>query len=78
VAVDGPLLSARLPDFIQLDLRVDRGWQRPWGILNLYIDIQNVANRANPEGVTYNQDYTRLSYTNGLPIFPSIGVEYIP
>ena len=48
------------------------------GVMNLYIDLQNVVNRHNPEGVTYNQDYTRLSYTNGLPIFPSIGVEYLP
>jgi hypothetical protein len=78
VAVDGPILSRRLPDFLQLDLRVDRGWRRPWGTLNLYIDVQNVVNRQNREGVTYNQDYSRLSYTNGLPIFPSIGVEYIP
>jgi hypothetical protein len=78
VAVDGPLLSRRLPDFFQLDLRVDRGWARPWGTLNLYIDLQNVVNRQNAEGVTYNKDYTRPSYTSGLPIFPSIGVEYIP
>jgi hypothetical protein len=78
VAVDGPLLSQRIPDFIQLDLRVDRGWLRPWGTLNLYLDVQNVVNRHNPEGVTYNKDYTHLSYTSGLPIFPSIGVEYIP
>jgi len=81
VAVDGPVLSQRLPDFVQLDLRVDRAWPRPWGMtgtLNLYIDIQNVVNRHNPEGVTYNKDYTQLSYTSGLPIFPSIGAEYIP
>ncbi|HSS02297.1 MAG TPA: TonB-dependent receptor [Kofleriaceae bacterium] len=78
VAVDGDLLSRRLPDFLQLDLRVDRRWQRPWGTLNLYIDLQNVVNRHNAEGVTYNGDYTRQSYTYGLPIFPSIGVEYIP
>jgi len=78
VAVDGPILSQRLPDFVQLDLRIDRAWKRPWGILNLYIDLQNAFNRHNPEGVTYNTDYTRMSYTNGLPIFPSIGVEWIP
>jgi hypothetical protein len=81
VAVDGPILSQRLPDFVQLDLRVDRGWLRPWGTagtMNMYIDIQNIVNRHNPEGVTYNKDYSHLSYTNGLPIFPSIGVEYIP
>ena len=79
--VDGPILSRRLPDFFQLDVRVDRTWRRPWGMtgmLNLYIDLQNVVNRQNPEGVTYNQDYTRLNYTSGLPIFPSIGVEYVP
>ena len=78
VPVDGPLLSERLPDFIQLDLRVDRAWRRPWGVMNLYIDLQNVVNRKNAEGLTYNTDYTRPSYTHGLPVFPSIGVEYIP
>ncbi len=81
VAVDGPLLSQRLPDFFQLDLRVDRAWLRPWGssgTLVLYVDVQNVINRKNAEGVTYNDDYSTRSYTTGLPIFPSIGVEYVP
>ncbi|HTL32787.1 MAG TPA: carboxypeptidase regulatory-like domain-containing protein [Kofleriaceae bacterium] len=78
VAIDGELLSVRLPAFFQLDLRVDRIWRRPWGSLNLYLDVQNVFNRANAEGVTYNNDYTHRSYTRGLPIFPSLGLEYIP
>jgi len=78
VPVDGPLLAARLPDFVQLDLRVDRVWKRPWGVMNLYFDLQNVVNRKNAEGVTYNSDFSTLAYTRGLPIFPSIGVEYIP
>jgi hypothetical protein len=39
VPVDGPVLSSRLPDFVQLDLRIDRAWRRPWGVLNLYIDL---------------------------------------
>ena len=78
VAIDGPLLSERLPDFFQLDLRLDHAWRRSWGTLVLYIDVQNVSNRANPEGVTYNRDYSQRSYTTGLPVFPSIGVEYIP
>lgn len=78
VAIDGPLLSERLPAFVQLDLRLDHAWRRSWGTLDLYLDVQNVTNRDNPEGVTYNQDYTRRSYTTGLPVFPAIGVEYIP
>lgn len=78
IAIDGPLLSERLPDFVQLDLRLDHAWRRSWGVLDLYIDVQNVTNRDNPEAVTYNKDYTQRSYTTGLPVFPSIGVEYIP
>ena len=78
VAIDGPLLSERLPAFYQLDLRLDHAWRRPWGILNLYLDVQNVTNRHNAEGVTYNDDYSVRTYTTGLPVFPSIGVEYIP
>jgi len=78
VPLDGPTLSERLPDFFQLDLRVDRTWRRPWGVMNLYVDVQNVLNRKNAEGITYNADFSRGSYTRGLPIFPSIGVEYIP
>ena len=78
VAIDGPILSERLPAFFQLDLRLDHAWRRSWGTLNLYLDVQNVTNRDNPEGVTYNRDYTERRYTTGLPVFPSIGVEYLP
>jgi hypothetical protein len=78
VPIDGELLSRRLPDFVQLDIRVDRRWHRSWGTLDLYMDLQNVSNRKNPEGVTYADDFSRMDYTRGLPLFPSIGVEYIP
>lgn len=74
--VSGPALSDRLPAFVQLDLRVDRSWQRPWGTLKLFLDVQNVTNRVNPEGVSYNFDYSTRQYTRGLPVFPSLGLEY--
>ncbi|MBX3157462.1 MAG: TonB-dependent receptor [Deltaproteobacteria bacterium] len=78
VPVDGAILSQRLPDFMQLDVRLDRAWRRPSGLWKLYIDVQNITNRSNAEGVTYNTDFSRRSFTTGLPIFPSIGVEVIP
>ncbi len=78
IPIDGPLLSERFPDFFQLDLRLDRAWRRSWGIINLYLDVQNVTNRRNAEGITYEEGYTVKKFTRGLPIFPSIGVEYIP
>ena len=78
VRTGGATLSARLPAFFQIDVRVDRTWVRSWGTLKLFVDVQNATNRLNPEGVTYNFDYSQRSYTRGLPVFPSIGVEYIP
>jgi hypothetical protein len=77
-AVDGPILSQRLPTFAQLDLRVDRIWRTTRGIWDLYLDVQNVTNRTNAEGITYNMDFSQKYYTTGLPVFPSIGVEYRP
>lgn len=76
--ISGATLSDRLPSFIQLDVRFDRMWRRKWGKLKLFLDVQNVTNRVNPEGVTYNFDYSQRSYTRGLPIFPSLGLEYSP
>lgn len=78
VPISGAPLSDRLPSFLQLDLRVDRMWRRSWGNLKLFLDIQNVTNRVNAEGVTYNFDFSQRSYTRGLPIFPSLGLEYTP
>jgi hypothetical protein len=78
IPTDGPVLSARLPAFYQIDVRLDRHWATSWGTIALYLDVQNVNNRANPEGVTYNDDYSQKSYTSGLPVFPSLGVELIP
>lgn len=78
VAISGPILSERLPMFFQLDLRVDRTWRRRWGVINLFLDVQNATNRANPEGVTYSDDFTVRRYTRGLPFFPALGVEYLP
>jgi hypothetical protein len=78
VPLSGAVLSERLPAFFQLDLRVDRSWVRRWGTLKLFLDVQNVTNRVNPEGVSYNFDYTTKQYTRGLPLFPSLGLEYIP
>jgi hypothetical protein len=76
VPIDGAILSQRLPTFAQLDLRVDRIWRRRGGVWDFYLDVQNVTNNANVEGVTYSTDYLHRYYTTGLPIFPSLGVEY--
>jgi hypothetical protein len=67
--------SARLPDFNQLDLRVDKAWQfRAWK-LSAYLDVQNVYNRKNAESVSYNYNYTKSAAATGLPFLPIIGLR---
>ena len=74
--IDGPLLSARLPAFVQLDLRVDRTFRGSFGVIAVFLDLQNASNRRNAEGPSYNDDYSDMGYTRGLPIIPSVGVKY--
>lgn len=77
---DGPRLSQRLPDFIQLDLRADRQWKRSWGTMKLFIDIQHVTwpLRENVEDAGWDHDLMREGYLNGLPILPMIGSSTRP
>ena len=73
--VMGPANSARLPDFVQLDLRVDKTFRFRWGSVGLFLEILNVTNNANVEGYQYNFDYTQRANINGLPIIPNLGIR---
>jgi len=71
----GAARSERLPMFHQLDVRVDKKWQFKTWQLSTYIDIQNVYNNANTEGIQYNFNFTARQYVSGLPILPSFGLR---
>jgi len=76
-----PLLdpyAARLPAYFRIDLRADRMWERCWGTIDLYFDIQNATNYDNIEGREPNEFNTGDDDISGLPIVPFIGVEFIP
>jgi hypothetical protein len=77
VPVLGPLYSSRLGSFNQLDLRLDKVFTFNRWALALYLDIQNLYNASNPEGVVYNFNYdpTQTATVNGLPILPVIGIR---
>ena len=73
--LSGEYNSSRLPDFHQLDIRVDKEFVfRRWK-LGVYLDVLNVYNRQNPESTIYNFDYTEKTFLFGLPIIPNIGVK---
>ncbi len=73
--VQGVPNSRRIPIFHQLDVRVDKTWSFEHYNLTAYLDVQNVYNRANAEGVSYNYRYTTPQWQTGLPIIPSLGVR---
>lgn len=74
-AIDGARNDARLPAFHDLTLRVDKLFKLKRTRINGYIEVINVYNRANPEAVDYNFDYTEEIFVSGLPIFPNLGMK---
>ncbi len=71
-----PPNSERNPLFHQLDVRLDKTWYLKNGMkLGFYVDILNVYNQGNSEGVSYNYNSTLSTQTNSLPILPSIGLR---
>ena len=70
-----PNFGSRLPAFNQLDVRVDKTWKFKSWTLSAYLDVQNVYNQGNVEGVSYNYNFTRQTYATGLPLLPSLGVR---
>jgi hypothetical protein len=73
--VRGALYSQRLPNFRQLDLRLDKKWIYDTWILSLYLDIQNITNETNVEQVQYSYNYKSQAYIAGLPILPTLGLK---
>jgi hypothetical protein len=75
IPIRGASFSRRLSAFSSLDLRADKRWVYDTWVLSLYIDIQNVLNRANAESVQYSYDYRTNVDVAGLPIIPTIGLK---
>ncbi|MBL9037354.1 MAG: TonB family protein [Archangium sp.] len=73
--ISGQQFSRRLPDFFQLDVRVDKRFVFKEWMFALYLDVQNVTYRANVEAVLNSYDYTQEAYLTGLPILPVLGMR---
>lgn len=71
----GEINSARMPVFHQLDIRVDKTWVLQRSIVAAYLDVQNVYNRQNAEGLWYLHDFSATRTVVGVPILPVLGVR---
>jgi TonB family protein len=72
----GEYNTDRIPAFWQLDARVTKRFKLPGSELEVYLDVQNVTNRGNPEEIAYAPDYSRRRYILGLPILPVLGARW--
>jgi hypothetical protein len=69
--------SIRIPDFYQLDARASKRFKfGPTTQAEIYLDVQNVTNRGNPEEIVYNYNYSQKSYITGLPVLPVLGGKF--
>jgi TonB family protein len=67
--------SIRIPSFYQLDARAEKGFVMQRMKLSVFIDVQNVTNRKNPEELIYSTDYAQRSYIIGLPTLAVAGAR---
>ena len=67
--------AIRLPAFYQLDVRLDKIWVMRRTKLDVFVDVQNVTNRKNPEEFIYNYNFTRRAAITGLPTLAVLGAR---
>jgi hypothetical protein len=68
--------AARLPVFVQADVRVAQRVELAGSELELSLEVQNATNRANVEEFLYSADYSTQGAIRGLPILPVVGVRW--
>jgi hypothetical protein len=68
--------TTRLPDFWQLDVRVDRAFVLAGGArLVVSVEGLNVTDHSNGEEYVYSADYSRRGTVSGLPILAVVGAK---
>jgi hypothetical protein len=69
--------GGRLPNFAQVDVRIDRRWQPRGMQLIGYIDIQNLTGRDQVTRLQWNPRTRQAEYNTGLDsLIPSIGINW--
>jgi hypothetical protein len=69
--------SERLPDFIEIDVRLERTWRWPRGALTVGLEALNLSNRKNAEEIVYSGDFTRRATVTGLPALALLSLKVV-
>ncbi len=73
--IQGAFGTGRLPPFVQLDILVNNLWTTDNFKLSMYIELDNLLNRNNAEGIAYDYRFSVSSYVPGQPLDASIGAK---
>jgi len=70
--------GTRLPAFFAADVRAER--RVPLGPTHgaIYLEVQNLTNRANAEELIYSADFTEQGYLTSLPLLAIVGLRVEP
>jgi hypothetical protein len=62
VGLEGAYNQSRMPNYWRIDTRLAYRWSKPKYAMQVSVDIQNVTNHRNPNGVWYNSTENRIDY----------------
>jgi hypothetical protein len=68
--------GVRAPDYVRLDLRVDRTFTVGGRPLNVFAGVQNVINRRNIAGYRWNRRLNAAQPDEQQGIFPILGLDW--
>jgi outer membrane receptor protein involved in Fe transport len=68
--------AERLPDYFRTDLRIDRIFMVRDKPLILFAGIQNITNRKNIAGFSWNRSTNRQEFADQLGVFPILGLDW--
>lgn len=68
--------ALRLPDYFRLDVRADRTFTVRDRPLLVFLGVQNVINRRNVAGFTWNRRTNEAQVNEQLGWFPLVGMEW--
>jgi hypothetical protein len=68
--------ASRVPDYLRLDLRIDRRLQVGGDEVSLFAGVQNVTNRRNLAGYSWDRRQNTVRVNEQLGIFPIVGIDW--
>ncbi len=68
--------AVRASDYFRLDLRVDRVFNRGDRKASIFAGVQNVTNRRNVAGYTWDRRNNAMKVLDQLGVFPMLGLEW--